>query len=184
MNALLRASRLCCFEASSSPLAQAATRNARRRLWTSPASTPAEFSETRSVPFSCELVSSVVADVDAYDTFVPWCSESRVVRRFDERTFTADLSIKFAAYEETYRSKVLVEPGVRVTAIAVDSSLFETLTNVWTFQDVKAPGQCLLTCTIAYKFRSTLYNMQSSMFTNVVASKMVDAFAKRCEEKA
>ena len=80
--------------------------------------------------------------------------------------------------------KVLVEPGVRVTAIAVDSSLFETLTNVWTFQDVKAPGQCLLTCTIAYKFRSTLYNMQSSMFTNVVASKMVDAFAKRCEGKS
>ncbi len=53
---------------------------------------------------------NVVADVDAYKDFVPWCQESRVMQRWSTgpnvKRYNAELCVGFGAISERYTSNV------------------------------------------------------------------------------
>ena len=51
--------------------------------------------ERRLVPYSPEQFFDVVADVDSYKKFVPFCVDSRVVKVIDEGTMEAEMSVGF-----------------------------------------------------------------------------------------
>ncbi|CAN0098655.1 unnamed protein product, partial [Ascophyllum nodosum] len=51
--------------------------------------------ESRVVPYSPEQFFAVVADVDNYKKFVPFCVGSKVVRVIDAETMEADMSVGF-----------------------------------------------------------------------------------------
>ena len=54
-------------------------------------------------------VFSVVADVERYSEFVPWCRAARVLERRSETEFTADLDVGFRFFSERYTSRVKVD---------------------------------------------------------------------------
>ena len=58
--------------------------------------------------YSCEQVYDVVADVDSYKLFLPWCQESRYVRRNKTKSI-AKLNIGFPPLMESYTALVLSE---------------------------------------------------------------------------
>lgn len=51
--------------------------------------------ERRVVPFSPDQFFAVVADVDNYKKFVPFCVDSKVLRVIDEGTMEAEMSVGF-----------------------------------------------------------------------------------------
>ncbi|CAN0485491.1 unnamed protein product, partial [Hapterophycus canaliculatus] len=51
--------------------------------------------ERRVVPYSPEQFFEVVADVDNYKEFVPFCVDSRVVKVIDKATMEAEMSVGF-----------------------------------------------------------------------------------------
>ncbi|CAN0411643.1 unnamed protein product, partial [Scytosiphon promiscuus] len=51
--------------------------------------------EKRVVPYSPEQFFEVVADVDSYKEFVPFCVDSRVVKVIDKATMEAEMSVGF-----------------------------------------------------------------------------------------
>lgn len=52
---------------------------------------------------------AVVAAVDLYEDFVPWCQRSRIIRRNDDGSFDAELEIGFKFLVESYVSHVEME---------------------------------------------------------------------------
>ena len=64
--------------------------------------------ETRVVPFSCSEMFDVVADVERYSDFLPFCVESRVLRRPNENVMEAALRVGFNIFTESYTSRVLM----------------------------------------------------------------------------
>ena len=64
--------------------------------------------ETRVVPFSCAEMFDVVADVERYSDFLPFCVESRVLRRPNENVMEAALRVGFNIFTESYTSRVLM----------------------------------------------------------------------------
>lgn len=48
----------------------------------------------------------MVAAVDLYADFVPWCQRSDIVRRFPDGSFDAELEIGFKFLVESYMSHV------------------------------------------------------------------------------
>ncbi|XP_071241021.1 coenzyme Q-binding protein COQ10 homolog, mitochondrial-like isoform X2 [Salvelinus alpinus] len=72
-----------------------------------------EYSESRTLGYTPEQMYSVVASVDQYQHFVPWCKKSRVVkgRNGDVR---AQLEIGFPPIVERYTSQVTVVPNHQV----------------------------------------------------------------------
>ncbi|CAM9725020.1 unnamed protein product, partial [Sphacelaria rigidula] len=57
--------------------------------------------ERRVVPFTPEQFFDVVADVDSYKKFVPFCVDSRVVRRINQNIMDADMSVGFKVLQAT-----------------------------------------------------------------------------------
>lgn len=56
--------------------------------------------------YSPEQLFSVVAAVDFYSDFLPWCERSDIVKRFPDGSFDAELEIGFKFLVESYTSHV------------------------------------------------------------------------------
>lgn len=66
-------------------------------------------SETKIVPFSREEMFDVVADVNKYHEFLPFCVDSRVLRRPNDNVMEAALRIGFKVFTESYTSRVIMK---------------------------------------------------------------------------
>lgn len=65
--------------------------------------------ETKVVPFSPEEMFDVVADVNKYHEFLPFCVESRVLRQPNDNVMEAALRIGFKVFTESYTSRVIMK---------------------------------------------------------------------------
>jgi coenzyme Q-binding protein COQ10 len=135
--------------------------------------------ETRIVPFTPAQMFALVADVERYPEFLPWCVATRIRSR-EPRVFTADLVAAFAAFREQYTSRVNLNPEEGVIVIDYLQGPFEHLKNRWQF--VAVPEGCAVEFDIDFRFRSkTLETLISGMFTKAIR-KMTGAFEQRAHQ--
>lgn len=64
--------------------------------------------ERRVVPYSPEQFFEVVADVESYKKFVPFCVDSRVVKVIDEGTMEAEMSVGFKVIDKKHEWRTSV----------------------------------------------------------------------------
>src|SRR5437660_12780611 len=76
--------------------------------------------ETRIVRYSAEQMYAVVADIDSYPKFLPWCSKLTVRKREKEgevEYVTAEMSVAYLAFHESYVSHVKLDyPSLMIEA--------------------------------------------------------------------
>ncbi|KAM2273572.1 hypothetical protein ACFX1S_043491 [Malus domestica] len=128
------------------------------------------YEERRVLGYSPEQLYDVVAAVDLYHGFVPWCQRSAIIKTYPDGSFDAELEIGF---------KFLVESYVSHTTVS-NSSLFDHLINIWEFNPGPVPGSCSLYFLVDFKFQSPLYRQVASVFFKEVVSKLVGSFNERC----
>lgn len=138
------------------------------------------YEERRVMGYSPEQMYAVVAAVDLYEDFVPWCQRSRIIRRYDNGSYDAELEIGFKFFVESYVSHVEMEKPKYIKTTASQSGLFDHLINVWEFKPGPTPGTCDLYFLVDFKFQSPLYRQVASMFFKEVVSKLVGSFSDRC----
>jgi coenzyme Q-binding protein COQ10 len=132
--------------------------------------------EKRIVPYTPDQMFALVADVERYPEFLPWCVATRIRSR-EERAFTADLIAAFAAFREQYTSRVNLDPEAKTIIIEYLDGPFEHLTNRWHFVAIE-PG-CQVDFDIDFRFRSrTLETLISGVFTKAIR-KMTESFEQR-----
>ena len=131
--------------------------------------------ETRLLPYTPTQMFDLVADIDKYCDFLPWCTSAKVVERKDGE-LTADLVIGYGPLHETYTSRVILERPKRIEVVGVKGP-FRYLDNVWEF--AKAKDGCNVTFSIDFAFKSfLLQTMMGAVFHRAVAH-MVTAFEDR-----
>ncbi|CAI0558131.1 unnamed protein product [Linum tenue] len=138
------------------------------------------YEERRVLGYSPEQLFDVVAAVDLYHGFVPWCQRSDVLKRYPDGSFDAELEIGFKFLVESYVSHVELERPKMVKTTASQSGLFDHLINIWEFNPGPVPGSCDLHFLVDFKFQSPLYRQVASMFFKEVVSRLVGSFSDRC----
>lgn len=136
--------------------------------------------EKRIMGYSPEQLFAVVAAVDMYQDFLPWCQRSDIIQRHSDSAFDAELEIGFKFLVESYVSHVQMVKPKMIKTTSSQSSLFDHLINIWEFNPGPVPGTCDLHFFVDFKFQSPLYSQMASMFFKEVVSRLVGSFNDRC----
>lgn len=127
--------------------------------------------------FSAEQMYSVVADVENYRKFVPFCKKSDIISRSKEQ-LRASLVIGFPPINESYTSKVTMIRPHLVKAECTDGRLFNHLNTLWMFSSgLKNNAQtCVIDFSLSFQFKSVLHSHLSNLFFNEIVRQMENAF--------
>lgn len=135
--------------------------------------------ERRFLPFTPDQLYVVVADVQRYPEFLPWCMGARITSRKDN-VITADLIIGFKMIRERFGSRVTFHPDEKRIDVEYTSGPLRYLNNHWGFEPV--PGGTVIDFHIDFEFKSRLFQRVAGLVFNEAVSRMVNAFEARARK--
>lgn len=134
---------------------------------------------TTQVPYSAAEMFALVADVERYPEFIPWCVALRTVERGNE-TLLADMVVAYRVFRERFRSRVRLDrEGGRIAAEYVDGP-FRTLRNEWSFRD-RPEGGSTIDFLIDFEFRNFVLQATAQTVFDKAFARMSDAFVARAK---
>lgn len=144
----------------------------------------AAHEQIRDVPYAADDMFMLVAGIERYPEFLPWCSGARIRRREVENgkeILLADLIVSYKVFREQFTSRVTLDPKERLIDVAYVQGPFNYLHNKWHFEALP-DGGTRIHFFIDFEFRSaTLQKMISAVFAKVFA-KMMQAFIDRADD--
>lgn len=132
--------------------------------------------EKKILPYTPEQMFALVADVERYPEFLPWCVACRIRRKETPTTFTADLQVGFKMVREQFTSRVSLEPSQAIKVTYLNGP-FEHLTNEWKF--APAPGGAEIDFYLSFEFRSRILQTLIGVLFEEAVHRMVSAFEVR-----
>lgn len=136
--------------------------------------------DCRILPYPPEAVYEVVADIERYPEFLPWCQAARIRSTKAEgnlRWVEADLVIAFPPFRERFGSKVRLDPeNLRIDVDYLDGP-FRSLQNHWHF--FPDPQGCKAEFMVCFEFRSKLLQLAIGQVFEQAMRKLVQAFEDR-----
>ena len=133
------------------------------------------------MPFPADQLFDLVADVESYPKFLPWCSEARVISREarDSKTIMlADMTISFKVHKETFRSEVTLDREARTIGTRYVTGPFKRMISEWHFEPAsdKATNVKFF---IDFEFRNRALQMLIGLLFEEATRRIVGAFATR-----
>lgn len=121
----------------------------------------------------------MVADIESYPQFLPWCIAARI-REQNDTHINADLVIGYKIFRETFTSEVTLHPMTRID-VKYGKGPLRYLNNHWKFKDLP-DGKCELDFYVDFGFHNHFLQSTVEMFFNEVVRRMINAFEKRAGE--
>jgi len=125
---------------------------------------------------------AVVADVERYPEFLPWCAGLRVLSRSKEGSkeiVVAEMLVGYKSLRERYTSRVVLDPAARAIDVAQTEGVFHALENHWRFSP---EGEaCRVDFEIDFEFRSRLLATVANAVLGPVMLRMSHAFEARAK---
>ncbi|MGH1398664.1 MAG: type II toxin-antitoxin system RatA family toxin [Alphaproteobacteria bacterium] len=136
--------------------------------------------EQKTLPYTPQQMFDLVAGVDRYREFLPWCVASRINKRESSAVFYADLVVGYKMIRERFSSKVVVEEPNSIHIEYLHGPL-KHLKNHWRFTDA-GNGSCLIDFSVEFEFKNKALQGLAQMFFKEVIHRMVDAFESRARD--
>jgi len=140
--------------------------------------------EKRVLPHTPAQLFELVADVEKYPEFLPWCVAVRIRKReaapADEgggELLLADMAIGFKVFRERFSTRVVCQMPDRIDVAYMDGP-FRYLNNHWVFTPA-GDGHCEIDFYVDFEFRSAILQKAIGLVFNEAVQKMVNAFEVR-----
>lgn len=133
--------------------------------------------ERRSLPYTPEQIFDLVAGVELYPDFLPWCIASRITKREEGGVFYADLVIGYKMVREQFSSRVTANRPDQVRVEYMKGPM-RHLNNIWTFER-NPDGSCTIDFFVDFEFKNPLLQKLITAFFHEAVKRMVGAFEAR-----
>jgi len=137
-------------------------------------------SEQRLLGYRPEQMYDLVADIERYPEFLPWCIGARIRER-KENLVVADLIIGFKMIRERFTSRVHLDREHLAIEVAYADGPFKQMTNRWRFEPTP-DGGCRIDFYVAFEFRSAMLQRLIGMLFHEAVRRMVGAFEARAQK--
>jgi coenzyme Q-binding protein COQ10 len=134
--------------------------------------------EERVLPYTPGQLFDLVADIERYPEFLPWCVGARIKERRPDLV-VADLIIGFRVFRERFTSRVSLCPPGRIDVTYAEGP-FRYLNNHWSFAPVA--GGCRIGFFVDFEFKSRLLQRLIEVLFGEAVRRMVGAFEKRARD--
>lgn len=134
--------------------------------------------EQKHLPYTPEQMFDLVADVEKYPQFLPWCIACRKTLQTDSM-IEADLIIGYKMIREKFKSRVTLDRPDHIRVEYLQGPM-KRLSNTWAFiPDGK--GGCIIDFYVDFEFKNAVLQSLVTMFFNEAVKRMVAAFEDRAD---
>ncbi|SFV16193.1 type II toxin-antitoxin system RatA family toxin [Pseudoduganella namucuonensis] len=128
--------------------------------------------------YSAEQMFELVAKVEDYPKFLPWCGGVDIKDRGDN-TLVASLAIHYHGIHQSFTTSNVNTRPSSMKMTLVDGP-FKTLDGTWTFKPLREDA-CKVELDLHYEFASRILEQVIGPVFGMIANSMVDSFCKRAE---
>lgn len=121
----------------------------------------------------------LVANVDDYQHFLPWCSNSRVVSA-DAQQICGEIEVSRLGIRQKFTTCNRIDPGRSMT-LELKEGPFSRLEGLWVFTALSDEA-CKVQLTLDFEFSGSLINRAFGQVFSMIANELVDAFCKRADQ--
>jgi coenzyme Q-binding protein COQ10 len=126
----------------------------------------------------------IVADVECYPEFVPWCVGLRVLGRETvgpRQIMLCETLVGFRGLREKYTSRVTTLAAEHRVDVEQVDGMFRKLVTHWRFTQVDDKS-CRVEFSIDFEFRSRVLDAVAGKAFGLVVSQMTHAFEERARK--
>jgi len=128
--------------------------------------------------YSAQQMFDLVANIDDYPKFLPWCSGVEIRERRDN-VVVASIGINYHGVKQSFTTSNENTAPTTIKMKLVDGP-FKCLDGVWTFKALREDA-CKIEFDMRYEFSGTLLDKLVGPVFGMIANSMVDSFCKRAE---
>ena len=128
------------------------------------------------VPYSAQEMFLLVADVEAYPSFLPWCSDVEVHSRVGD-VVEATLELHRAGISHRFRTRNSMTPYEKMD-LSLIGGPFRHLAGGWGFQQLGELGS-KVSLDLDFEFDSRALDLLIGAYFEEICNKLVDAFTQR-----
>jgi coenzyme Q-binding protein COQ10 len=137
--------------------------------------------EQRVLPYTQDQLFDLVADIERYPEFLPWCAGARIRKRLPDGTLEADLIIGFKMFRERFTSIVKPDRANNRIDVSYLEGPFRYLNNHWKFH-TEGENCTRVDFFVDFEFRSALLQKVIGVLFNEAVRRMVAAFESRARQ--
>lgn len=128
--------------------------------------------------YSAQQMFDLVANIEDYPKFLPWCSGVEIRERRDN-VVVASIGINYHGVKQSFTTSNENTAPTTIKMKLVDGP-FKCLDGVWTFKALRDDA-CKIELDMRYEFSGTLLDKLVGPVFGMIANSMVDSFCKRAE---
>lgn len=128
------------------------------------------------VAYSAEQMYALVADIEAYGEFLPWCGGAQIKSRTPD-SVTAAIAIAYRGVNKSFTTCNTLQPGRSMELTLVDGP-FRHLRGFWRFDPLDATA-CKVSLDLEFEFSNRLLALVAGPVFESIANSLVDSFHAR-----
>ena len=139
--------------------------------------------DTKLLPYTPKQLYALVADIERYPEFLPWCQALRIRNRDMDNgheVIDADMVIAFKMFRERFGSRVKLAPEALEIDVSYIDGPFKYLINQWRFHEVE--GGTNVEFFVDFEFKSRLLQSTIGVVFGEAMRRIVTAFEIRAQE--
>ena len=137
--------------------------------------------ETYNINANKEIIFDVIANIENYPTFLPWCIGARLTDKYELSDILiqrAELVIAFKSFRESFFSDIRLNKKNWTINIQSNKKPFKSLKGQWIIQEKE--NHCEVSFEIKFEFKSIILEKIIGVVFFKAVKSIVKAFEEQC----